>query len=108
MVVHAVFTALLGTLSLVLAAVFVLAVARGPFYGLVDQGPYDTSWGGPGKAGAWLAHFAVALPSCLAALAALAGIALLQQRVTAPLRSERRPGWRCRWCSCARWPERCS
>ncbi|MFD6282064.1 hypothetical protein ACFWFI_41890 [Streptomyces sp. NPDC060209] len=90
---HAVATVLLGALSLVLAAVLLLAVARGAFYGLVDQGPYDHSWGGPGKAGAWLAHFAVATPCAFAAVAGLYGVARLQERLTAPLRGERRPGW---------------
>ncbi|GAA2958752.1 MULTISPECIES: NUDIX domain-containing protein [Streptomyces] len=54
---HAVLTVLMGALSLVLAALFVLAVARGALYGFVGQGPYDTSWGGPSRAGAWLVHF---------------------------------------------------
>lgn len=90
---HAVLTVLLGALSLVLAALFVLAVARGALYGLVDRGPYDTSWGGPSRAGAWLAHFAAATPAGCAALAAMYGTASLQRRVTAPLRGERRARW---------------
>ncbi|MFI6121284.1 hypothetical protein ACIBCU_15745 [Streptomyces sp. NPDC051064] len=90
---HAVATVLLGALSLVLAAVLLMAVARGPFYGFVDQGPYDHSWGGPGRAGAWLAHFAVAAPCAVATVSALHGVARLQERLTAPLRGEHRPGW---------------
>ncbi|MCX5411650.1 hypothetical protein [Streptomyces sp. NBC_00059] len=90
---HAALSVLLGALSLVLAGVTLLALARGPFYGFVDQGPYVDSWGGPGKAGAWLAHFAVAVPCCLAALAALYGLAGLHGRLLAPLRGRRRPGW---------------
>ncbi|WP_406147789.1 hypothetical protein [Streptomyces sp. NBC_01012] len=90
---QAVATVLLGALCLVLAAVVLLAVARGLFYGLVDQGPYDHSWGGPGRAGAWLAHFAVATPCVFAGVAALYGVARMQERLTAPLRGERRPGW---------------
>ncbi|WP_432104555.1 NUDIX domain-containing protein [Streptomyces sp. bgisy091] len=86
-------TALLGALSLVLTAVLLMAVARGPFYGLVDQGPYDHSWGGPGRTGAWLAHLAVAAPVSIAAIAALYGVAGLQRRLTAPLRGERRARW---------------
>ncbi|MEV6309337.1 NUDIX hydrolase [Streptomyces sp. NPDC051840] len=86
-------TALLGALSLVLTAVFLMAVARGPFYGLVDQGPYDHSWGGPGRTGAWVAHFAVSAPVSIAAIAALYGVAGLQHRLTAPLRGERRARW---------------
>ncbi|MEU2680028.1 hypothetical protein ABZ638_24380 [Streptomyces sp. NPDC007107] len=90
---HALATVLLGALSLVLAGVLLLAVARGLFYGLVDQGPYDHSWGGPSRAGAWLAHFAVATPCAVATVAALYGITGLHERLTAPLRGERRPGW---------------
>ncbi|WP_405693606.1 NUDIX hydrolase [Streptomyces sp. NBC_01185] len=90
---HAAATVLLGALSLVLAGLLLMAVARGPFYGFVDQGPYDHSWGGPGKAGAWLAHFAVSVPSSLAAIAALWGVAGLQHRLTAPLRGERMARW---------------
>ncbi|MEU0302453.1 hypothetical protein ABZ252_23745 [Streptomyces sp. NPDC006175] len=90
---HAVATVLLGALSLVLTGVLLMAMARGLFYGFVDQGPYDHSWGGPSKAGAWLAHFAVAVPCAVATVAALLGVARLQKRLTAPLRGERRPGW---------------
>ncbi|MFJ6853661.1 hypothetical protein ACIQM3_24555 [Streptomyces sp. NPDC091271] len=90
---HAVATVLLGALSLVLTGVLLMAVARGLFYGFVDQGPYDHSWGGPGRAGAWLAHCAVATPCAVAAVAALTGVARLHERLTAPLRGERRPGW---------------
>ncbi|MET9595112.1 NUDIX hydrolase [Streptomyces sp. NPDC006516] len=90
---HAVTAVLLGAPALVLAGVTLLALARGPFYGFVDQGPYDNSWGGPGKGGAWLAHFAVAVPCCLAATAGLHGLAGLHDRLTAPLRGRRRAGW---------------
>ncbi|MFE5238705.1 MULTISPECIES: hypothetical protein [unclassified Streptomyces] len=90
---HAVASVLLGALSLALAGVTLLALARGPFYGFVDRGPYDDSWGGPGKAGAWLAHFAVSVPCCLAALTALYGLVGLHDRLLAPLLGRRRPGW---------------
>ncbi|MFJ8754014.1 hypothetical protein ACIREO_32515 [Streptomyces sp. NPDC102441] len=90
---HALATVLLGALSLVLTGVLLMAVARGLFYGFVDHGPYDNSWGGPSLAGAWLAHFAVATPCAVALVAALYGVARLQERLTAPLRGERRPGW---------------
>lgn len=88
--VHAVLTVLLGVLSLVLAAVIFLAVARGMFYGLVDRGPYDHSWGGPGRAGAWLAHFAAATPFAVGSTGLLYGVARLHSRMTAPLRGVRR------------------
>ncbi|MFB9239795.1 hypothetical protein ACFFWC_30440 [Plantactinospora siamensis] len=78
-----------GLLSLLLAAVAViplgclaLFVARGMLYGIVDHGPYDTSWGGPSRGGAWLAHFLVGIPIALAALAGAAGLAALHRRLT--------------------------
>jgi hypothetical protein len=70
----------LGVVALVPLGVLILFVARGVFYGVVDPGPYDTSWGGPTRAGAWLAHFAVGIPLALAALVALAGLAALHRR----------------------------
>ncbi|MFE3517728.1 NUDIX hydrolase [Streptomyces sp. NPDC059166] len=90
---HAGATALLGVLSLLLTGVLLTGVARGPFYGLVEHGPYEHSWGGPGRTGAWVAHFAVSVPVVLAAMAALYGVAGLQCRLTAPLRGERRGRW---------------
>src|SRR5918993_1700321 len=68
-------TVLLGVLSLIPLGGGVLAVLRGALYGLVDHGPYDDSWGGPTRAGAWLAHAAVAVPLAVAALVALAALA---------------------------------
>jgi hypothetical protein len=90
---HAALTMLLGVLALILTGVLALGVARGLFYGFVDHGPYDDSWGGPGKAGAWLAHFGVSLPADAAAIGLLYGLAALHRRMTAPLRGERRPAW---------------
>lgn len=90
---HAALTVLLGVLALIPAGVLLLAVLRGPFYGLVDDGPYDGSWGGPGRTGAWLAHFAAALPLAAAAAGLLYGLAHLHRLLTAPLRGERRPRW---------------
>ncbi|MFE0874663.1 hypothetical protein ACFW4X_07200 [Streptomyces smyrnaeus] len=91
--VHAVLTVLLGVLALIPVAVLTLLIARGPFYGFVDSGPYDDSWGGPSKAGAWLAHFGVSLPLAAVAIGLLYGLAALHRRMTAPLRGERRPVW---------------
>lgn len=90
---HAGATVLLGALSLVLTGVLLLTAVRGLFYGFVAGGPYDHAWGGPSLAGAWLTHFAVAVPCSLAALAALYGVARLHERLTEPLRGGRRPGW---------------
>lgn len=90
---HAAVTMLLGVLALIPAGVLLLAVIRGPFYGFVDHGPYDDSWGGPGRAGAWLAHFAVALPLAAAAAGLLCCLTHLHGLLTAPLRGARRPLW---------------
>ncbi|WP_166023381.1 hypothetical protein [Streptomyces chilikensis] len=63
-------------------------------YGFVDGGPYDTSWGGPTRAGAWLAHFAVGLPIAVAALALLWAVAALHDRLGARfVRGERIGAW---------------
>ncbi|RAJ67000.1 hypothetical protein K378_02366 [Streptomyces sp. Amel2xB2] len=92
-VAHAVLTVLLGALAWILAGVLLLAVARGPFYGFVDHGPYDDSWGGPGRGGAWLAHAVAATPCAVAAAGLLYGVAALHRRLTAPLRGGRRARW---------------
>ncbi|UNS96924.1 hypothetical protein MMF93_10685 [Streptomyces tubbatahanensis] len=93
LVAHAALTVLLGVVALIPVGMLVLFVARGVLYGFVDDGPYDTSWGGPSRAGAWLAHFAVSCPVAVAATAVLYGLAGLHRRMTAPLRGERRGGW---------------
>jgi hypothetical protein len=90
---HAVLTVLLGALAWVLAGVLALAVTRGPFYGLVADGPYDDAWGGPTLAGAWLAHFAVSVPLAAVATTLLYGLTCLHHRTTGPLRGVRRPRW---------------
>ncbi|MFF8375445.1 hypothetical protein ACF07V_04795 [Streptomyces sp. NPDC015661] len=68
---HALVCVPLGLLALIPVGIEVLFVLRGVLYGLVDQGPYDHSWGGPTMAGAWLVHFLVALPFAAAGLGAL-------------------------------------
>nr|WP_296073484.1 hypothetical protein [uncultured Actinoplanes sp.] len=90
---HAVASILLGAVALVPLGVQVLMLLRGVLYGLVDRGPYDHSWGGPGRAGAWLAHFLVGVPMSLAGLAALVGIAALHQRLTGSLDGARSSRW---------------
>ncbi|GAB3796916.1 hypothetical protein [Micromonospora zhanjiangensis] len=90
---HALLSLLLGAAALAPLGVLVLMVFRGVLYGLVDPGPYDTSWGGPTRAGAWLAHFLVGVPFTLASLAALVGIAAVHQRLTRGLDGHRRAGW---------------
>ena len=70
----------LGALAIVPLGVLVLFVARGVLYGIVVDGPYDTSWGGPTRAGAWAAHFLVGVPLAVLALFALSGLAGLHRR----------------------------
>ncbi|MFD4728796.1 hypothetical protein ACPCI1_16025 [Streptomyces seoulensis] len=69
-------------------------MARGVLFGLVDRGPYDHSWGGPTRGGAWLAHFAVGLPVAAAGLALLWCVAYLDDRLGARfVRGERTGAW---------------
>ncbi|WP_405429224.1 hypothetical protein [Micromonospora sp. NBC_00617] len=90
---HGLLSLLLGVVALVPLGVELLMVLRGVLYGIVDRGPYDHSWGGPTRAGAWLAHFLVGLPMAAAALVALIGIAAVHQRLTRRLDGERAPAW---------------
>ncbi|MET7668433.1 hypothetical protein [Micromonospora luteifusca] len=90
---HALLSLLLGAVALLPLGVELLMVLRGVLYGVVDSGPYDHSWGGPTRAGAWLAHFLVGLPLSAAGLAALIGIAAVHQRLTRRLDGERGPLW---------------
>jgi hypothetical protein len=82
---HAVLSLLLGAAALIPLGIELLFILRGVFYGLVDHGPYNNSWGGPTRAGAWTAHFLISLPMAAAGLAALVGIALVHQRLTLAL-----------------------
>ncbi|MFF0476328.1 hypothetical protein [Streptomyces sp. NPDC004284] len=68
---HALWCVPLGLVALIPVGIEVLFVLRGALYPLVDHGPYDHSWGGPSRGGAWLVHFLVALPFAAAALGAL-------------------------------------
>ncbi|MFC7707663.1 hypothetical protein [Micromonospora lupini] len=90
---HGLLSLLLGFVALLPLGVQLLLVLRGVLYGIVDSGPYDHSWGGPTRAGAWLAHFLVGLPMAAAGLAALIGIAAVHQRLTRRLDGERTAAW---------------
>ncbi|WP_406040144.1 hypothetical protein OG799_30625 [Micromonospora sp. NBC_00898] len=90
---HALLSLLLGVTALVPLGVELLMVLRGVLYGIVDPGPYTNSWGGPTRAGAWLAHFLVGLPLAAAGLAALVGIAAVHQRLTRGLDGARPAPW---------------
>jgi hypothetical protein len=90
---HGAASVLLGAAAAPALGVLALVVARGVLYGLVDRGPYTTSWGGPTRAGAWAAHVLVGVPAAVAALAALVGIAAVHQRLTRALDGGRPAGW---------------
>ncbi|MFI5706291.1 hypothetical protein [Kribbella sp. NPDC051620] len=69
----------LGLLSCFLLMLLVTAVVRGPFYGLVEDGPVGPgTWGGPTKAGAWAVHAAISIPIIGILPFILRGLALLQ------------------------------
>ncbi|MGW8761066.1 hypothetical protein ACWGN5_01060 [Streptomyces sp. NPDC055815] len=82
---HALVCVPLGLLALIPVGIEVLFVLRGVLYGLVDQGPYDHSWGGPTMAGAWITHFLVALPFAAAGLGALWLLDRLRSRLAGQL-----------------------
>ncbi|GHE28413.1 hypothetical protein Shyd_26850 [Streptomyces hydrogenans] len=82
---HALVCVPLGLIALVPVGVEVLSVLRGLLYPLVESGPYDHSWGGPTLAGAWAAHFLVALPFAAAGLGVLALLHRLHHRLAGRL-----------------------
>jgi hypothetical protein len=84
---------LLGILALIPLGFQALFVARGVLYGWVDRGPYDNSWGGPGRGGAWAVHFLVGVPMAAAGIAGLVGIAALHRRWTARMSGESGGAW---------------
>jgi hypothetical protein len=87
---HALTSLLLGAVALLPLGVELLFVLRGVLYGLVDPGPYDHSWGGPSRGGAWAAHFLIGLPLAAAGLLVLIGVAAVHRRLT-PVLAGRRP-----------------
>ncbi len=69
-----------GLLALFLIALWGIAVVRGPFFGLVEHGPFGPgTWGGPTLAGAWAVHAAVAVPVIVLIPLALLGIRSLDK-----------------------------
>ena len=62
---HAGMGIVLGTLSLLPVGLEVFFVVLGVLYGVIDQGPYGSAWGGPTRAGAWLAHFGIGQSLCV-------------------------------------------
>jgi hypothetical protein len=90
---YAVLSTLLAASALIPLGIEVLFVLRGVFYGLVDHGPYDHSWGGPTRTGAWVAHFLISLPIAAAGLAALIGIVAVHKRLTLTLNGRYSRRW---------------
>jgi hypothetical protein len=90
---HAVLSFLLGVTALVPFGLILAFIFRGVCYGLVDHGPYDNSWGGPSRAGAWLAHFLISLPIAGVAVLLLVGIAVLHGRLSMVLAGRRPAAW---------------
>ncbi|GGN81711.1 hypothetical protein [Nocardia rhizosphaerihabitans] len=60
-VFHSVLSAGVGIVAWFLIMLTALGLVRGLAYPLVAAGDYETSWGGPTLAGAWLVHAAVGL-----------------------------------------------
>jgi hypothetical protein len=76
---HGFVSFVLGLLGWFLLMLLVTCVVRGPFYGLVESGPYGPgTWGGPTRAGAWAVHAAIAVPLILLLPFVLRGLGLLQ------------------------------
>jgi hypothetical protein len=87
-------SSVLGLISWFLLFLLVLAVVRGPFWGFVEHGPVEPgTWGGPTRAGAWATHAAVAIPSIVLFLAALAGLAALQSALVRRLDGRETARW---------------
>lgn len=83
---HGLVSVIHGLLSWFLLALWLMAVVRGPFFGLVERGPFGPgTWGGPTLAGAWAVHAAVALPVIVLIPLALWGICSLHTALTRSL-----------------------
>ncbi|GAA4785948.1 hypothetical protein GCM10023200_19880 [Actinomycetospora chlora] len=92
-VVHGLVGVVVGLVWWWLAWMALLAVARGPFYGLVVPGPYDDAWGGPGLAGAWAVHAGVGVVSVLVIAVLGEALGALYVRLTEHLLGGRRRAW---------------
>ncbi|MFG1819430.1 hypothetical protein ACGFIF_37105 [Kribbella sp. NPDC049174] len=65
-------------MSWFLVVLLVMAVVRGAFYGVAEDGPFGPgTWGGPTKAGAWAAHAGISVPIIAALLVVFRGIGWL-------------------------------
>ncbi|MFI7063218.1 hypothetical protein ACIBL3_19705 [Kribbella sp. NPDC050124] len=77
---HGLMTSVLGVVSCFLVLLLGMAILRGPFYGLVTDGPYGPgTWGGPTKTGAWAAHAVISVPIVVGLLLVSRGIQALHR-----------------------------
>ncbi|GAA1558829.1 hypothetical protein [Kribbella lupini] len=83
-----------GLLGCFLIGLWGIAVVRGPFFGLVEHGPFGPgTWGGPTLTGAWLVHAAVSVPVIVLIPLALWGIRSLHATMTRGLYGETLSWW---------------
>ncbi len=83
--VHGVLGVGLGLLGWFLVFLVLFTMARGPFYGLVVDGPYTDAWGGPSLIGAWTVHALVWLALLPIGFGLWWGLASVHGRLTARL-----------------------
>ncbi|MFD0360740.1 hypothetical protein ACFQZZ_04680 [Nocardia sp. GCM10030253] len=90
--VHSVLAIIVCVLSWFLAFLATLAAVRGIAYPLIGDNDLEHSWGGPTLAGAWAVH-ALAVVSLPAWLALLAGLGVVQVRLSRQLLGRTGPWW---------------
>jgi hypothetical protein len=91
--IHSVLSGGVGLLGWFLAMLSVLVLVRGFAYPLVDGDAYETSWGGPTLAGAWLVHAALGAVIAPVFVAVIALCGRLQLRVTRTVLGGDRSWW---------------
>ncbi|MFD6390120.1 hypothetical protein [Nocardia sp. NPDC060259] len=79
---HSVLSAGVGIVAWFLMMLTMLGLVRGLAYPLVAASDYETSWGGPTLAGAWLVHAAVSLVIAPVFLGIVALLGRFQLRLT--------------------------
>ncbi|MDT2005976.1 hypothetical protein FXW78_16765 [Rhodococcus opacus] len=90
---HSVLSLLVGTVAWFLAFLSLIAAFRGLFYGLITDGSYEHSWGGPTLAGAWLVHLVLGLLLVPVVLCLLRAVAVLLAGLTRRLLGDSGPAW---------------
>ncbi|MDI9976556.1 hypothetical protein [Rhodococcus sp. IEGM 1307] len=90
---HSLLSLLIGMVAWFFAFLSVIAAFRGLFYGLITDGSYEYSWGGPTLAGAWLVHLVLGVLLVPVAMWILKAIASLLAGLTRRLLGEDGPVW---------------